>query len=68
MLMLKFWISREYEATHSLPLLLVPLWSGVVVPIKFPPIGQIDPLKNYSYPIVTFAHTHKTRKELHKKY
>ena len=35
--------------TPSLPLLLAPIWSGVVVPIRVPSVVQIDLFKNYSY-------------------
>ena len=36
-------------STPSLPLLVCPFWSGVVVPLRVPSMDQIDLLKNYSY-------------------
>ena len=35
--------------TLSLPLLLVPLWLGVVVSVRVPSIGKIPLFNNYLY-------------------
>ena len=43
-------------------LLSGPLWPGVVVPIKFPSVGQINLFKSYSYLIELCARKKKSQK------
>ena len=37
---------REMERTSSLPLLPHPLWPGVLVPVRVPSMGQLEPFIN----------------------
>ena len=45
---LKIW---EVSSTSLLPSFQVPLWAVVLVPVRFPSMGQIDLFKNYLYSI-----------------
>ena len=45
-----WWGSQSGEwSTPSLPLLPGPLWPGMVIPVVFPSICQIDSFENYSF-------------------